>query len=337
MTSQPSISFVCCVESGALEDLTVRMIESLRRWGGAFADAPVFAVTPRRGPSLSPETLTAFKRLNVCYLYKPTNSSHSWFRFYNKPLSLLAAENVADTELIAWLDSDILIAREPELLRLEGGVDFAACPSEKEMGSCGPGDPFESIWRANCQVLGIDIDSLPWVMSEPDGFRIRLYWNGGVFVYRKSTGFARHYLDTCTRLMEARNRLASSGFTIGFNEMSAIGFSMHKMGLKWRALPYSHNHSINKRSHSRLYREDQFREAPVIHHHDSMLPDFWDTFLQCVQTTHPLVGQWLSGLGPLQNERPFATRLVGRALRIFRDRKERAYISSCRIVDQVNA
>lgn len=43
----PQITFVCCVELGSLEAQTVRMIESLRRWGGQFANATVFAVTLR--------------------------------------------------------------------------------------------------------------------------------------------------------------------------------------------------------------------------------------------------------------------------------------------------
>jgi hypothetical protein len=337
MMSQPSISFVCCVESGLLEELTVRMIESLRRWGGVFANARVFALTPRRGPRLLPSTLEAFRRLDVRYLYHPTNSSYSWFQYYNKPLALAAAETHADTELVAWLDSDILIAREPEALRLEEGVDFAACVSAKEMGTCGPGDPFESLWQANCRALNIDIDSLPWVLSEPEGLRMRLYWNSGIFVYRRSKRLGLHFLETCTTLMRANNGASHKDFAISFNEMGAVALAMHAAGLKWRELPHSHNCNINKRSHPRLYREDEFRAAAVIHHHDSMLPDFWDTFLRCVQTTHPPVGRWLSEIGPLRNERPIVTRLVGKALRTFRNRKEHAYISSCKIVDQVNA
>jgi hypothetical protein len=315
-----------------LEGLTVRTIESLRRWGGAFADAPIFAVTPRRGPKLAIETLKRFEHLDVRYLYQPEESSFSWFQYYNKPVALAAAEKVADTETVAWLDSDLLIVREPEALHLEDGMEFAACVSAKEMGTCGPDDPFELLWQANCRVLGIDIESLPWVVSEPERLRMRLYWNSGIFVYKRSKMLGSHFLDACTKLMRAQNGIADESFAISFNEMGALGLAMHAAGLRWRELPHSHNHNINKRSHPRLFREDEFREACVIHHHDSMLPDFWETFLQCVQTTHPSVGHWLSGLGPLRNETPFINRLLGKALRTFRDRKERAYVNSCRII-----
>ena len=39
------ITFICCVESGFLESQTVLMIESLRRYGGAYKDLPIIAMT----------------------------------------------------------------------------------------------------------------------------------------------------------------------------------------------------------------------------------------------------------------------------------------------------
>ena len=105
--------------------------------------------------------METFKRLDVRYLYKVVNTRDSWLQFYNKPLCLSIAEEVADTETIAWLDSDMLVVNEPEALRLEEGMEFAACVSAKEMGTSGDGDPFEPLWQANCQVLGIDIDPCP--------------------------------------------------------------------------------------------------------------------------------------------------------------------------------
>src|SRR5688572_13135650 len=131
------------------------MAESLRRWGGAFASAPLFAVTPRRGPGLSRATREAFERLNVRHLRRAPKSDYAWFNFYNKPMAMTIAEEQAETEAVAWLDSDILIVAEPSELRLREGEDFLACCSDKEMGSAGPDDPYDPLWKANCRVLGI--------------------------------------------------------------------------------------------------------------------------------------------------------------------------------------
>jgi hypothetical protein len=308
------------------------MVESLRRWGGAFADAPVIAITPRYGPRLSPVTLAGFKKLGVHYSYHPAKTPYTWFQYYNKPLCLAYAETIANTETIGWLDSDILFVGEPTAFRLEDGLEFTACPSEKDMGSCGEYDPFESLWRTACLVLDIDIESLPWIISEPDGCRIRLYWNGGVFIYRRLTRFGNQYLNVCKRLMEAQNRTTSGEFSVYFNEMSAIGFAMYLLGLKWRPLPYSHNYSINWRSHARIYRENEFRAARVVHYHDSMSARFWNQFIDCLYSSHPSVAQWLSDAGPLRNRASRVNRLTSKLLKTLRGRKEREYMHSCRVV-----
>ena len=332
MTTTPSISFVCCVESGPLEVGTLRLVESLRRWGGSFARAPVYAVTPRSGPGLARATLKDFERLDVRYLRRAPESNYSWFNFYNKPMAVALAEEAADTETVGWLDSDILVVGDPEELRLRDGEDFVACASDKEMGSSGPDDPYDPLWKAACRVLGIDLESLPWVVTEQEKMRIRLYWNGGIFVYRRATRFGARYLKTCTQLMDARNRTSAPGFSIGFNEMCAIGLSMHLMGLKWRALPYTHNQSIGSKSHATWYREDQLRAARIVHYHDSMWPWFWDTFVQCLRATHPQVAEWVAPLGPMRNEAFILNRIWGRALRSSREKKNRAYVESCRTV-----
>ena len=105
----PSISFVLCVESGELEALTVRAVESLRRSGGRLSDAPVLAVTPRRGPRLSRWTHTRFGELGVEHVRVSDRRDYSWYHYLNKPVALRAAEGMVDTELVAFLDSDTLV------------------------------------------------------------------------------------------------------------------------------------------------------------------------------------------------------------------------------------
>lgn len=332
MSTSPSVSFVCCVESGPLELQTLRLVESLRRWGGAFAQAPLFAVTPRNGPALAGATMKAFERLQVTYLRCAPESNYSWFNFYNKPMAMALAEEAATTDTVGWLDSDMIVVGEPTDLQLREGEDFVACASDKEMGSSGPDDPYDPLWRAACRVLGLDAEALPWLVTEQEKIRIRLYWNGGLFVYRKATRFGARYLETTTKLMDARNRTSAPGFSIGFNEMCSIGLSMHLMGLKWRALPYSHNYSVGSKTHAQWYREEQLRAARIVHYHDSMWPWFWDTFVQILRATHPPVADWLAPQGPMRNDASILNRVWGKMLRSSRDKKNRAYVASCRTV-----
>lgn len=332
MDSSPEIAFVCCVESGFLEPQTVRMVESLRRFGGSMARAPLYAVTPRLGPPLSRATREAFDRLEVEYVFEPQKNRYSWFKFLNKPLAVVVAEQRSNAKSVCWLDSDLILLQEPELLRLSDDEDFAACASDKEMGTEGPGDTFEELWRANCRALGMDIDALPWVVTRREGARIRVYWNGGIFVYRRSTRFGEKYLKSCMDLMDARHVSRAPGYAIGINEMSAIGLAMHRYNLRYRELPITHNYSMNSRSHTKWYKEEDLREARILHYHDSMWPWFWDKFLECLAATHPDVERWLRPLGPMRNEAPLPSRLVGKVLRKVRDVQEKSYVKSCAVI-----
>src|SRR5690606_37796289 len=60
VSEAPSLTVVTCVEAGTLEPMAVRMVRSLRRWGGRYSNVQVIAVTPRWGPPLRPQTRLAF-------------------------------------------------------------------------------------------------------------------------------------------------------------------------------------------------------------------------------------------------------------------------------------
>ncbi|WP_238361152.1 hypothetical protein [Iningainema tapete] len=330
MTEKPQITFVCCVESGWLETQTVRMIESLRRWGGKLKDAPVYAVTPCFGPPLTKKTHQIFDKFQVEYLSFQSKNKYSWNKFLNKPLALAAVEKLATTVAVAWLDSDLLIVDEPERLLLGEGESFLACASDKNIGTTGPDDPTEPYWEEICKCVGLKIEDLPWIKTEQEGVSIRLYWNSGIFVYRRSTNFADHYLQACIQLCDSYLACQKAGFF--FNDQVALGLTMVKMGIPWRALPYSHNYAMGSKTHKDWYNEELLRAAKVVHYHDAMWPPFWDTFLECLSHTHPSVADWLSSIGPMKNEAPLRSRVIKKVINSIRSSKESAYMKACKVI-----
>ncbi len=83
-TATTPVTFVCCVESGALEDQAVRLAASLRQWGGTFAVCPFLAITPRRGAPLRRDTRQAFDDLEVIYIRENVREPFAWFKFMAK-------------------------------------------------------------------------------------------------------------------------------------------------------------------------------------------------------------------------------------------------------------
>lgn len=333
VTAEPSasdISFVCCVEAGSLEAQTIRMVESLRRHGGRFANAPIYAVTPRPGPALSTATHAIFKANSVVHLKSDVHRKYNWFNFLNKPLALSIADAHMQTANAAWLDSDLLFVREPVQLALASGEDFTGFPVEsKEMGTTGPGDPYEPLWQRCCEILKVDVERLPFQITAQTQERVRLYFNGGIFAYRRASGFASAYLDNCLRLLDSKVGTAARGYNLGFKEMGSIGFSVAQLGLSWRALEYSHNYVMLSSTHREWYSEEALKAAHVVHYHDSLWPSFWPTFIACLKRTHPETAAWLEPLGPMRNEAGLLARIETKLRGRYRARATRRYLDSC--------
>jgi hypothetical protein len=184
--------------------MCIRLVQSLRRFGGRFAESPVVAVTPRFGPPLGSATCRFFERSGVKHITSKGNSRYNWYHFLNKPLALVAAEPHVTTSTVVWLDADTMVLGEPFAWVLPPDTDFAACaPDIDILGSSGADDPCEPCWREVSSILGVDLDRLPFMTTQVDKRVIRLYWQGGVFVYRASTGLAREYLRDCIKLLDA--------------------------------------------------------------------------------------------------------------------------------------
>jgi hypothetical protein len=331
VANSSNITFVCCVEFGWLEQQTVRMIESLRRFGGRFKDAPVIAVTPRLGPKLTRETLAKFKECGVLHLSGASSSPHSWMGFYNKPQSLVMAEPHVVTPTTCFADSDLLFVAEPSELVFSENEDFLAFPVEiKEMGSAGTGDVFEPLWGAAAEQVGISLDQIPWVMTAQSHERIRLYFNSGLMAYRTGGGFPKEYLRLCTSLLDGGIASAHPDYSHGFTEMVSAGFAAITLNLRWRALPFSHNYSVLAAGERLDFRMSDLELARIVHHHDSMWPNHWSVFLGRIQKSHPDVGAWLQTLGPLRVHGAVLPRLASRLLKEYRRRRGRSYTASCR-------
>ncbi len=329
MTHNPQTTFVCCVESGWLEQQAIRMIESLRRWGGCFADAPVYAVTPRFGPPLARSTHASFERLDVNYLRFQANNRYAWKSFLNKHYALAAVEEICGTTFVGWLDSDLLIVGEPSDLQLTDEEDFVACAPDKNIGVSSSHDPSYPYWTVACETLGMNIEEFPWVVTHREQARIRMYWNSGVFVYRRSTGFAKPHLEMTLQLMNAH--LASKHAGVFFTQHT-LGMAVLNMGLRWRALPHSHNYGLGSKTYDLWNDPKKIQAAKILHYHDAMWPNFWETLLESLAPQHPLVVDWLRDLGPISNQSPIQWRLMSKALQTLREQKSTDYRKLCRVV-----
>lgn len=330
--SQPSTTFLFALESGYFEAQTLLAVECLRRFGGRFANSPVLAITPRLGPSLTHTTLQRFDELGVTYIRRNMDHPYSWYGFMNKPLAVMLAEDYASTEQIVFLDSDTLVIAEPELLWLEPDVDFAVCSTSKNIGTSGPKDKNESYWLALSKYLSIDIDQLPWVVTEIEKERIRFRLHSGVFAFRRNSGLGKAYLRACEQVFDSRvtysDRLPFPGDGVG------LGFAVISQNLRWRLLPISYNYSLTPTS-SAYGREGRY-SAKILHYHDSLTtPNSCAWVLNEIESQRPDLYNWLKERVPLNAKMGGLHRtLFRRILKEWRTVKQKRFNATCTAIIQ---
>jgi hypothetical protein len=325
--SKPSTTVVFCIESGYFESQTLLAIESLRRFGGSMANAPVLAITPRFGPSLTRQTLQRLDELEVTYIRRDLRHSLSWYGFMNKPIAVLLAEEYTSTEQLIWLDSDVLIAAEPELLWLEPDIDFAACPTDKNVGTSGPHDKNEPYWVALSEYMNLNIDQLPWVVTEWKQERVRFSFNAGIFAFRRNTGLPKAYVEACEKLVNSR--IAYRGLGIGNNEQPALGFAVICSDLRWRMLPESHNYNLSPEPQG-MYRREALHSAKILHYHKGLTQTQYTWTLAEIEATRPDLYNWLKDRLPLSTKVGGLHRMLfRRVLREWRERKRIRIEATC--------
>jgi hypothetical protein len=319
----PPVTFVTCVEAGPLEQMVLRMFESLRRFGGPLAGAEAAAVVARRTPPLAPRTRRQLEELNVKSIRAVPHSRYSWYHFMNKPVALLAAEHSTAGEVMVFLDADTLVLRPPSELSLPASIDVAACPSDDGVvGSTGADSAYDPEWRRIAAVNGLDADDLPWTKPYAGGPPIRLYFNGGVLAYRRKSAFGQRYLEACERALDSRAGFPKDGEH--WVEQICIGIAAVAAGLRWQALSHSHNYAMASYLPGR-YSPDEFRHASIVHYHDSMQKAFWPTFLERVEREQPQAYDWLRSKGPLEDETAPLVTAAAELLRIRRGLSRRRY------------
>jgi hypothetical protein len=193
-------AILICVERGRLESEALLLLESLRRWGGALAGAPVYAFAPRADSRPAPDTVEALEALEASYVDEPLVHRFAELPTYNKVAVSAWAERELEHETLVFADTDSVFLGEPS--ELIGGDWVAAMrPVDRRIaGSKGKGKG-EPLWRKMYDELGVHNE--PYVRTGVGGMRIRAYWNSGLIAARRSAGLFAAWEDALARLHDA--------------------------------------------------------------------------------------------------------------------------------------
>jgi len=300
-----SATFLLCAESGHFEAQTLLAIECLRHFGGKFANCPVLVVTPRLGPSLMKATLKRFRELDVKYVSRRIPNRYVWYPYTNKALAALMGDEIATSEQLIWLDSDVLVVNDLNELVLGASEDFAICSVDKNIGSAGPDDPYEAYWAEMARQFGVPLDSLPWITPSNGSQRVRFRLHSGVYAMRREIGIGQAFVEAMDTMLRSRiifsRRLPYPGDDV------ALAFAMVQHRWRYRILPISCNQEIVPAS--TVYRPDEISTSAVLHYHRALTDASQTPWLfDQLELHRPDVAQWLRPRMPIDSRMGGAAR-----------------------------
>jgi hypothetical protein len=183
-----SLDFVICVEKGYYEKQAMLLVATIRAFGGAYKDAPIFCYAPRRGFRPSQETIQFLQDHDVCYSDRELNKEFKYYHFANKPAICAYHEKNSQASRIFYLDCDSLLMRDPSDLLDFGDNQLVARPEDAKgfATSVTFNDENAPQWKKLFSHFGIT--DYPTVWTVMDNKEVVSYYNAGQIICSRTTG-----------------------------------------------------------------------------------------------------------------------------------------------------
>jgi glyoxylase-like metal-dependent hydrolase (beta-lactamase superfamily II) len=196
---QPSVAIATCVTDTAQVRNVALLLDSLRRFGGPIATAPVVV-----GFDESVRVPTrALERPGVRLVPLEAPPEARDYPYAYKAYAASRAEEIVagSADTLIWLDAEILVLAPPTPLVLDAGHAVAMRPVYlRNAIGLAPDQPTDAFWAAILADNRLEAARLPVVETEVDTQKVRGYFNCGAIAVRPSLGLFREW----ARQMSAR-------------------------------------------------------------------------------------------------------------------------------------
>ena len=186
------IAFVLCLEANRLEPQGLLLCESIRTFGGRYANCSIVGISPRPELALNASAQARLRELDVTYVVEPLNRTGHPYGTINRIVAGAWAETQLATSHLIMLDTDMILIAEPCFEPADAGVRPV---DTKGSASSGPEDSLDAYWSRICGLAGIALDDLPMMRTTVGDQPIRASYNGGFAVVRRSLNILQHTQD----------------------------------------------------------------------------------------------------------------------------------------------
>ena len=188
----PDVAFATSVESPLQARKASLLVDSLRRFGGPLADAPVHVVVD----GVLEEAAPLGMRPGVTVHPLGGDAALRTFPYARKVLAAAQVEALVEksARTLVWLDAETLVLSPPTALLLGGEASVAVRPVFLRNAVALPeGAPLDAWWTQISREAGLDRSFPETVQPLVDPGRVRWYVNCGVYAVRPSKGLLREW------------------------------------------------------------------------------------------------------------------------------------------------
>ena len=181
---------------------TLLLFESLRRFGGRYANAPLIVLTPLHSGELTQESRQKLLGLDAALQVFDVPQEMQQF-----PLAAVAygaafaeAQSAAKGGVLVWMLPNTLVLNPPEPFELPDGVDFAYRPVHHTLVGSLYGQPPDAFWAAIYKHCGVGEERLFPMQTCLRDHVIRPYFNAGLLVVRPGLRLLRVWAEQFNKL-----------------------------------------------------------------------------------------------------------------------------------------
>ncbi|MHA1906042.1 MAG: hypothetical protein ACW98Y_02005 [Candidatus Thorarchaeota archaeon] len=171
--------------------------ESIRAFAGAFSKVPIWFFTPELEKEIATDVKTHLTRLNVNLITFQLDSEVLESPFAGQVFAKALAEMtaVSQTKLLAWMNTNSMILKEPSEFLLDEGKSLGYRPVHHTLIGSRFEEPLDAFWTQIYDYCRVPEERVFPMAAHVDGENLRPYFNAGILVTRPENQLFRRYRD----------------------------------------------------------------------------------------------------------------------------------------------
>lgn len=189
-SARADLAFVTYIGDNSQEAPAAALAASIRKWGGEYADCPVYVVLVDPGVSGY-----RAKDFNVELVSLELPDEVSGYPFAWKAWAAARVEELTEGmfSTLVWLDPETMILRPPTAYDLKSGFGAAVAPVALINTGQPETEPVDAYWAPIYERCGLDMAKMFTVETKVDCKQVRVWLNCGMFSVRPDRGLLREW------------------------------------------------------------------------------------------------------------------------------------------------